>query len=250
MYGAIILAAAIAGGGAQGADAPAGPHGASGPWRLTQVGGKVGCTVNLTDHAQPIGLDVTFPPVCRRAFPALRLLAVWSVDPQGAIVFADAKGQRILALAGSPGGAYEAKTADGAVLHMEAAPTAPMPTPSAGMSGAFNLTGSGGAVLCDLVLRANFFGESGRITPRACAAGWADKGFAVWTLRQGRLTLMDRTRKPILVMKAGDTGIFVSVESKTDPITLVRRYAPRGLSLNTRHETLRPGQARQHHPLA
>jgi len=249
MYGAIILVAAIAAVGAPTADAPQAPRVAAGPWRLTQVGGKVGCTVNLTDHTAPGGQDVKFPSVCRRAFPALKDLAAWSVDPQGSLVFANARGQRIVALAGSPGGSYEAKTADGTVLHLESAPSAPSPTPPAGLSGAFSLTGSGGTVLCDLVLRANVFGESGRVISRSCAAGWTDKDFAVWSLRQGRLTLMDRSRRPILVLKAGDTGIFVSVESKADPITLVRRRPPHGLSLDA-HEALRDRQAGQRHPLA
>ena len=254
MHGAIILAAAIATAGAPVADAPAGPRATAGSWRLTEVNGKVGCTVNLTDHtaagALPGGLDVKFPSVCRRAFPVLKDLATWSVDPQGAVVFSDAKGQRIVALAGSPGGPYEAKTANGAILHLEAARAAPSPAAATTirMSGAFRLTGSSGAALCDLVLHPDIFGASGWITPESCATGWADKGFAVWTLRQGRLTLMDKARKPILILKAGDTGVFVNVESKTDPITLVRK-TPGGLGLRI-DEAVRRRQAWQRYPLA
>jgi hypothetical protein len=246
MHGVFILAAAIALGGAQTAETPSAPRPAAGPWRLTQAGGKVGCTVILTDHAAAAGEDVKFPAVCRRAFPALKDLASWSLDGQGAILLGDAKGQKIAVLAGAAGGRYEARLADGMILRLEPSPAAASPAPLAGMTGAFTLTGAGGMVLCDLKLRANMFGESGRIVSQSCAAGWADKGLAVWSWRQGRLTLMDRDHKPILVLKAGDTGVFITIDTKSDTLTLARKRAPGGSG----HEALPPGQGGRGHPLA
>jgi hypothetical protein len=245
MHGVFILAA-IALGGVQTTETPSAPRPAAGPWRLSQAGGRVGCTLILTDHAGAGGQDVKFPAVCRRAFPALKDLAAWSVDGQGAILLGDARGQRIAILGGAAGGRYEARLADGLILRLEPAPAAASPTPPAGMSGAFTLTGAGGVVLCDLKLRANMFGESGRIVFQSCAAGWADKGLAIWSWRQGRLTLMARDRRPILVLKAGDTGVFTTIDAKSDTLTLSRK---RGLS-GAGHEALPPGQGGRGHPLA
>ena len=69
-----------------------------GAWRLSEVGGKVDCQVELTDEApgpKPSGgrtAKAAF--ACRQAFPALLDLATWSLDDKGEIVLADAAENR------------------------------------------------------------------------------------------------------------------------------------------------------------
>ena len=91
------------------------------------------------------------------------------------------------------------------------------------MTGPFRLTGAGGTVLCDLSLTANLFGNAGSVVAGDCSPGWSDKAFAVWSLQRGRLTLMDKGRKPILVLKTQDPTTFVVADAKGEPLTLARK---------------------------
>jgi hypothetical protein len=197
-------------------------HATLGLWRLSEVGGKVACTLTLTDAPGIGGLEVKAPLACRGAFPALKDVSTWAFDADGAVVFSDPS-QRRIGVFHARGAAYEAAAADGKVWRLEPAPAARPAAPALRMTGAFRLTGVQGAVLCELVFRQDIFGGSGSIKPGACSPAWADKGVAAWTLRSGRLTLLDKARKPILVLKAGEGGAFATDDPKADPVSLVRR---------------------------
>ncbi len=107
-----------------GVGAPAAIHAGVGAWRLSEVGGKVDCTVELTDEApapkSPGGRTAKAAFACRQAFPALLDLATWSLDDKGEIVLADAAGKPLAVFAGQPGGGFEAKAAGGRVWRLEA----------------------------------------------------------------------------------------------------------------------------------
>jgi hypothetical protein len=224
MRASLILVTALAAAGASQADVDhKSLHGAAGLWRLSETGGKVACTLTLT--AEPAGdaLEVRLPLACRRAFPPLGALSTWAYNSQDGIVLSDSKRQRIVALPGPEGGPYEGKAPDGKTWRLETADLPKVVGADGRLSGAYRLTGQGGATLCDLSFSADIFGVAGRIAPGPCASGWADKGFAAWTLRAGRLTLLDRARKPILVLKPGEAGAFVPADPKGDPVSLLRR---------------------------
>ena len=128
MNAAIILAAALSVANlshAQG-DSPA-ARAAIGQWRLSEVGGKLGCTVNFTDRAIPGGLALQAPSACHLAFPPLKDLSVWSLDAHGAPIFSDAAHKRVVAFAGPPGGPFQAIASDGKAWRLEPA-TARSPT--------------------------------------------------------------------------------------------------------------------------
>jgi hypothetical protein len=102
---------------------------AIGQWRLSEVGGKVGCTVNLTDQASPGGHVLQAPPACHLAFPPLKDLSVWSLDAHGAPIFSDAAHNHVVAFIGPTGGPFQATASDGKAWRLEPAaahaPTAP-----------------------------------------------------------------------------------------------------------------------------
>ncbi len=206
---------------------PAALRATVGQWRLSDVGGKVECTLSLTDHMTPAGRDLKAPAACHRAFPPLKAVAAWTLDPQGAIVFNDAARRGVIAFVGAPGGPHQATAPDGKVWRIEPAAARPAPGAPIRMRGVFRLSGPGGPNLCDLRLFPDVFGGSGSIRVDRCDAGWANRGFWAWKLKQGFLTLFDKAGKPILVLKAGDAGVFAGAdpkaEAKADAITLTRR---------------------------
>jgi hypothetical protein len=103
----------------------------SGDWRLSEVGGKIACTLTLTSQASFAGFELKAPLACRRAFPPLRAVASWSLDDKGDLVLADAKAQPIVtfpaqAKEAQSKGPYETKAPDGHTWRLEQVkPTAP-----------------------------------------------------------------------------------------------------------------------------
>jgi hypothetical protein len=124
----------------------------SGDWRLSEVGGKIACTLTLTSQAltpQALtppasfsGFELKAPLACRRAFPPLKAVASWSLNDKGDIVLADAKAQPIVSFPAqakeTPAkGPFETKAPDGHTWRLElvkpAAPDEPITTaPPAG----------------------------------------------------------------------------------------------------------------------
>jgi hypothetical protein len=109
----------------------------SGDWRLSEVGGKIACTLTLTSQASFAGFELKAPLACRRAFPPLKAVAAWSLDPHGDIVLADAKAQPIVtfpaqAKEAQAKGPYETKAPDGHTWRLElvkpASPDEPIKT--------------------------------------------------------------------------------------------------------------------------
>ncbi len=84
-----------------------------GSWRLSVVGGRVGCTLNLSDREGASGRDLETPAACQRAFPPLKALTVWTLDGHGALVFSDIARHSVVAFTGPTGGPYEATSPDG-----------------------------------------------------------------------------------------------------------------------------------------
>lgn len=114
----------------------------SGDWRLSEVGGKIACTLTLTSQSSFAGFELKAPLACRRAFPPLKAVAAWSLDPRGDLVLADAKAQPIVTFPAqareTPGkGPFETRAPDGKTWRLElvkpAAPDEPVKTaPPAG----------------------------------------------------------------------------------------------------------------------
>ncbi len=122
----VLLAAALAPPAAAPPDVGQAERATIGQWRLSEIGGKVGCTLTLTENAGAGGRVLQAPPACHLAFPPLEHLSVWSVDPKGAPVFADAEHVRVVTFAGPPGGPFTATASDGKGWRLEpAAPRAP-----------------------------------------------------------------------------------------------------------------------------
>ena len=224
MVKSFILAAAVAAAAAPAA-IPDKPHAAAGEWRLSDVAGKIACTLVLSEERVSAGLAVRAPLACRRGFPALKDLAAWSLDAQGAIVFSDPGQQRLAVFTPQPGAPYEAKSPGGKTWRLERTKHASQfQSARERMSGAFRLSSAGGAVLCELTLTANLLGNAGSVTPVQCAPPWNEKAFAVWSLKDGRLTLFDKTRKTLLVMlKSESADSFVAGDPKADAVTLARK---------------------------
>ena len=97
----------------------------SGDWRLSEVGGKVACTLTLTRQTSFAGFELKAPLACRRAFPPLRTVAGWMLDDRGGIVLADARAQPIVTFPAQAKGPYEAKAPDGRTWRLE--PVKPSP---------------------------------------------------------------------------------------------------------------------------
>lgn len=124
MKTAMIMALAIASAGAAFASgaAAATPRDATGPWRLSEIGGKIGCTVALIDRAAlGGGQDVLSPGVCQRAFPPLKDLSVWRFDERGSLIFSDPERRHVVSFAGPLGGPYAATAPDGRIWRLSAA---------------------------------------------------------------------------------------------------------------------------------
>jgi hypothetical protein len=115
--------------------AAADPGRTAGDWRLSEVGGKVACTLTLTRETSLTGFALKAPLACRRAFPALKSVAAWTLDDKGGIVLTDSNAQTIVIFpaAAQAGGPYEAKSPDGRTWRLEplkSDATPPSPTPA------------------------------------------------------------------------------------------------------------------------
>ena len=97
------------------------PTGVAGAWRLSAIGGKVGCTLSLTDATAIGGFEVKVPPACRLAFPPIKDLTAWSVDEKGQIVFSDPVRRRIVSFQPRTEGVWEGQGQDGAAWRLEKA---------------------------------------------------------------------------------------------------------------------------------
>ena len=137
---ALIAIPALAAGAAHASADPAALR-TSGDWRLSEVGGKIACTLTLTSQASFAGFELKAPLACRRAFPPLKAVAAWSLDDKGDIVLADAKAQPIVtfpaqAKEAPAKGPFETKAPDGHTWRLElvkaAAPDEPVKTAPAG----------------------------------------------------------------------------------------------------------------------
>jgi hypothetical protein len=108
---------------------------AFGDWRLSEVGGRIACTLTLTDQSMLRGFQLRAPLACRRAFPALRSVAAWAVDDRGGIVLSDSNAQPIVTFPAALRGPYETKAPDGRTWRLEpvrtGAETPPAPPPPA-----------------------------------------------------------------------------------------------------------------------
>jgi hypothetical protein len=103
----------------------------AGDWRLSEVGGKVACTLTLTRQTSFAGFELKAPLACRLAFPALKTVANWALDDKGGIVLSDARAQRIVTFPVQTNGPFEAKAPDGRTWLLE--PVKPgTPTPDEG----------------------------------------------------------------------------------------------------------------------
>jgi hypothetical protein len=127
MTAAIIMALALAASNAASPDAgAAAPRAIAGPWRLSVVGGKIGCTLALSDLESPGGLGLGAPVACQRAIPPLRDLSVWNLDARGGLVFSDPARRHVVWFSGPAGGPYAASAPDGRLWRLAiAAPRAP-----------------------------------------------------------------------------------------------------------------------------
>ena len=125
----MIMALALAGAAAFVGAADAGvARDATGAWRLSEIGGKIGCTVALIDR-QGLGggHDLLSPGACQRAFPILKDLSVWRFDERGGLVFSDSEHRHVVSFAGPLGGPYAATAPDGRIWRLAAAPARPAP---------------------------------------------------------------------------------------------------------------------------
>jgi hypothetical protein len=115
---ALSAAAFILAGQAGAVSDPATAHGA-GDWRLSEVGGKVACTLTFTRQSSAAGFELKAPLACRRAFPPLKTVAAWTLDDKGAIVLSDVNAQPIVTFAPPGHGPYEARAPDGRTWRLE-----------------------------------------------------------------------------------------------------------------------------------
>ena len=132
MRGIALFSLVVFAGGAASAAAVDGAAGrTAGDWRLSEVGGKVACTLTLTRQTSFAGFELKAPLACRRAFPALKTVANWALDDKGGIVLSDARAQTIVTFPVQSKGPYEAKAPDGRTWRLE--PVKPgAPTPDEG----------------------------------------------------------------------------------------------------------------------
>ncbi|MBV9995667.1 MAG: AprI/Inh family metalloprotease inhibitor [Caulobacteraceae bacterium] len=122
VFGLSLWAAALAGPTALGAATDAtgqGPPDVAGDWRLSEIGGKIACTLTFTLQSSAGGYELKAPLACRRAFPALQTVAAWARDDKGGIVLADAQAKPIIVFPEETGGSYTAKAPDGSTWRLE-----------------------------------------------------------------------------------------------------------------------------------
>ena len=91
----------------------------AGDWRLSEVGGKIACTLTLTRQSNFAGFEVKAPLACRRAFPALKAVAAWTLNDKGGIVLADDHAQPIVTFPAQAHGPYETRSPDGRTWRLE-----------------------------------------------------------------------------------------------------------------------------------
>ena len=101
---------------------------AAGDWRLSEVGGKIACTLTLTRQTNSAGFELKAPLACRRAFPALKTVANWALDDKGGLVLSDGRAQPIVTFPIQSKGPYEAKAPDGRTWRLEPVKSSP-PSP-------------------------------------------------------------------------------------------------------------------------
>jgi hypothetical protein len=99
-------------------------------WRLSEVGGKIACTLTFTRQTSTGGFELKAPLACRRAFPPLQAVAAWALDEKGGIVLSDAQAKPIIVFPEESDGAYEAKAPDGRTWRLEPIKEAPAPPPA------------------------------------------------------------------------------------------------------------------------
>jgi hypothetical protein len=92
---------------------------AAGDWRLSEVGGRIACTLTLTRQTSFAGFELKAPLACRRAFPALASVAAWALDDKGGIVLSNANAQPIVTFLAPPKGPYQATAPDGSTWRLE-----------------------------------------------------------------------------------------------------------------------------------
>jgi hypothetical protein len=92
---------------------------AAGDWRLSEVGGRVACTLTLTSQTSFAGFEVKAPLACRQAFPALKTVAAWALDDKGGIVLSDAQAHPIVTFPAAAAGPFETKAPDGHTWRLE-----------------------------------------------------------------------------------------------------------------------------------
>ena len=97
----------------------------AGDWRLSEVGGKIGCTLTLTRNTGVAGFELKAPLACRRAFPPLKAVAAWTLDDKGGLVLSDTNAQPIVTFPNEARGHYEAKAPDGRVWRLDPLKAAP-----------------------------------------------------------------------------------------------------------------------------
>jgi hypothetical protein len=109
----------------------------AGDWRLSEIGGRVACTLKLTTETALTGYEVKAPLACRRAFPPLKDVAAWALDDKGDIVLSDAKAAPIVTFPAQGASPFEVKAPDGRTWRLEqvktpaAAAATPAPAPGA-----------------------------------------------------------------------------------------------------------------------
>ena len=91
----------------------------SGDWRLSEVGGKIACTLTLTHTSSFAGFELKAPLACRMAFPPLRSVAAWTIDDKGGIVLADSYAQPIVTFPAQAKLPFEARAPDGRTWRLE-----------------------------------------------------------------------------------------------------------------------------------
>jgi hypothetical protein len=78
----------------------------AGDWRLSEVGGKIACTLTLTRNTGVTGFELKAPLACRRAFPPLKAVAAWALDDKGGLVLSDTNAQPIVTFPNEARGHY------------------------------------------------------------------------------------------------------------------------------------------------
>jgi hypothetical protein len=195
----------------------------AGDWRLSEVGGKVACTLTFTRQTSAAGYEIKAPLACRLAFPALKSVAAWALDEKGALVLSDAQAKPIIVFPAQQPAPFQARAPDGRTWRLEPLSEEAQPALSASMAGAFRLTSADGSTLCDLVFTSDALGERGFISQTACSPNWTERGLAGWSMRGSRLTLRTRDGTAIVFFKSVSSGVFVIADPKAEALSLRRR---------------------------